>query len=421
MTTASERTGDSTGHFSLYRHRLDRLIKRTLFTLLDGLQYGRLTIRDQDETRTFGTDDSLQATLYVTDPSVFRHILFGGSVAAGKSYIDNGWYTSDLTSLVRIMVLNSSVLDRIERYFSFITEPIRRIKHLLNNNTRQGSKKNILAHYDLGNSLYRSFLDSSMMYSSAIYPHADSTLEEASHHKLDLICRKLSLTPSDRIIEIGSGWGGFAIYAATHYGCHVTTTTISDAQYREARRRIKAAGLTDRITLLKKDYRDLTGHFDKLVSIEMIEAVGNNHLAAFFRKCCALLKSDGMMLLQAITIADQKFDSYLKQVDFIQKYIFPGGFLPSNTRMLSLIKRETDCVVRSINDYGFHYARTLQDWRKRFFAAFPRLEKEGFDERFRRLWEFYLCYCEGGFLERSISVIQLTATRPLNRSGLDMR
>jgi cyclopropane-fatty-acyl-phospholipid synthase len=285
----------------------------------------------------------------------------------------------------------------------------------LNRNSRHGSRKNILAHYDLGNDLYKEFLDPTMMYSSAIYPSASSSLEEAAEYKLDHICKRLNLGPQDSVIEIGSGWGGFALHAASRYGCHVTTTTISDAQYAEAKRRIELAGLTDRITLLKKDYRDLEGTYDKLVSIEMIEAVGYHYLPTFFKKCGTLLKSGGTMLLQAITIRDQQFKSYVNDVDFIQKHIFPGGCLTSNSHMLKLIAEKSDMVVRNIEDFGLDYARTLSDWKERFLSAFPKLEKQGYDERFRRLWEFYLSYCEGGFRERSISVVQLVSTRPHNQ------
>jgi cyclopropane-fatty-acyl-phospholipid synthase len=251
-----------------------------------------------------------------------------------------------------------------------------------------------------------------MMYSSAIYAEKSSSLEEASINKLEVICNKLDLKETDRVIEIGTGWGGFAIHAAKNYGCHVTTTTISEAQYREAKERVQAAGLEDKITLLKKDYRDLSGQYDKLVSIEMIEAVGYNYLSEYFRKCGSLLKDNGLMLIQAITIQDQKFNQYARSVDFIQRHIFPGGCLASNRKMLELICDTTNMVVQNLEDYGIHYARTLKEWRKRFNANFSKLQDHGFDERFRRLWEFYLCYCEGGFLEKSISVVQLVAAKP---------
>jgi len=307
------------------------------------------------------------------------------------------------------------LLERMEKGLALPRTPLRLDSHRIRNNSRNGAKRNILAHYDLGNDMYASFLDDAMMYSSAIYPAPESSLEEASTNKLDIICTKLQLCPDDHVIEIGTGWGGFAIHAARHYGCRVTTTTISEAQYTEARERIDSAGLSDRITLLHKDYRDLEGTYDKLVSIEMIEAVGYRYLPVFFSKCNSLLKRNGTMLLQAITIRDQQFNAYMRSVDFIQRYIFPGGCLLSNDTMVEMIASKTDMVVRGLEDFGLHYAKTLQEWRQRFNTSFQTLQSHGFDERFRRLWEFYLCYCEGGFLERSISVVHLVASRPAHR------
>ncbi len=394
---------------------IDRLAKQMVFRLLGGLQFGQIVVRDGGGHWTFGTDQTLAAHITVRDSSFYRQVLFGGSIGAGEAYIDHLWDVDDLAVLSRIMVLNMDLLDRMERGLGWILQIFRLLGHGVNINSRKGSKRNILAHYDLGNEMYRSFLDPTMMYSSAIYPKASSTLEEASHHKLEIICKKLDLQPTDRVIEIGSGWGGFAIHAARNYGCHVTTTTISDAQYAEAKSRIEAAGLTDRITLLQSDYRDLHGSFDKLVSIEMVEAVGRQYLPTFFKKCGELLAENGTMLLQAITIRDNKYNQYARSVDFIQRHIFPGGHVPSVTKMLNLITEKTDMVVRSLDDFGLDYARTLRDWRGRFIKAFPSLREHGYDERFRRLWEYYLCYCEGGFQERSISVVHLVASRPGNR------
>lgn len=396
---------------------IQRSARKLLHALLSRLEHGQLVFREQGVATIFGTDTKLSATIDIHDPAAYQKVLIGGSIGAGESYIDRLWDTDNLTALIRIIVLNMGLLDEIENKMGWLIRPARRLKHLLNSNSRRGSRKNILAHYDLGNDLYREFLDPNMMYSSAIYPSAESTLEQAAEYKLDYICRKLHLSPQDHVIEIGSGWGGFAIHAASRYGCQVTATTISDAQYTEAKRRIGEAGLDDKITLLKRDYRDLQGRYDKLVSIEMVEAVGYQYLPLFFQKCGSLLKSGGMMLLQAITIQDQKYSSYLHDVDFIQKHVFPGGCLLSNSHMLKLISEKSDMVVRSIEDFGFDYARTLKDWRARFVSAFPKLEKKGYDERFRRLWEFYLSYCEGGFQERSISVVQLISSRPDNRES----
>lgn len=383
--------------------------------MLAKLQHGQIVLNEGDKEWTFGNGGALRAVLTVNDHSFYRKILLGGSIGGGEAYVDGIWKVDDLTALVRIMVLNMDFLDRMERGFAWFFRPVDLFRHALNANSKGASKRNILAHYDLGNEMYAAFLDPTMMYSSAIYPSADSSLEEAANHKLAVICAKLNLQASDRVIEIGTGWGGFAIYAAKHYGCHVTTTTISDAQYREAATRVAQAGLSDKITLLRSDYRDLRGQYDKLVSIEMIEAVGHRYLPLFFAKCGELLKPDGKMLLQAITITDQKYKQYAATVDFIQRYIFPGGCLPSNSRMLELIAAKTDMVVRQIDDFGFDYARTLRDWRNRFHASFADLRGKGYDETFKRLWDYYLCYCEGGFLERSISVVHLVASRPANR------
>jgi cyclopropane-fatty-acyl-phospholipid synthase len=396
---------------------IDRLAKHMVLRLLGAMQFGQIVIRDGESRWTFGTDETLAAHINVRDSSFYRQVAFGGSIGAGEAYVDHLWDVDDLAVLSRIMVLNMDLLDRMERGLGSILNIFRLLGHTVNNNSRKGSKRNILAHYDLGNEMYRAFLDPTMMYSSAIYPNGSSSLEVASQHKLEIICKKLDLQPTDRVIEIGSGWGGFAIHAARNYGCHVTSTTISDAQYAEAKSRIEAAGLTDRITLLQSDYRDLDGTYDKLVSIEMVEAVGRKYLPTYFKKCSELLTDNGMMLLQAITIRDNKYDQYTRSVDFIQRHIFPGGHIPSVTTMLNLLTEKTDMVVRSLEDFGLDYARTLRDWRWRFTRAFPSLREHGYDERFRRLWEYYLCYCEGGFQERSISVVHLVASRPGNRDG----
>lgn len=389
-----------------------------LLRLLIGLKYGRLMLQEGDQIMVFGHDDSVTATLKINDPDFYPRVLSGGSIGAADAYIERLWDSDDLTAVVRILVANQEVLNGLEKRVAWLLWPFNRLQHLFRSNSKNGSKKNILAHYDLGNEMYRSFLDPTMMYSAAVYPREDSTLEEASVHKLDIVCRRLRLQPQDRVIEIGSGWGGFAIHAARNYGCHVTTTTISDAQYEEAQKRITEAGLSERITLLKQDYRDLQGQFDKLVSIEMIEAVGNRWLPGFIATCSRLLKEDGVMLIQAITLRDQLHAGYLKSVDFIQKYIFPGGCILSNQRLANLITDHSDMVIRNVDDYGYDYARTLKDWRQRFLASFESLTSLGYDERFKRLWEYYFSYCEGGFEERAISVVQLTATKPRHRGDV---
>ena len=390
--------------------------KAIFMKLVTQLKYGRIVLLDGKETMVFGNEHEQSVTITVLHQNFYSRVIFGGSIGAGEAFVDHLWTTDDLTGLIQIMVRNMNLLNKIEQKFSWLLQPLRILNHRLNRNNRAGSRKNILSHYDLGNDMYESFLDPTMMYSSAMYPTPTSSLEEASLNKLETICRKLELKPTDKVIEIGSGWCGFAIHAARHYGCSVTTITISDAQYEEGVQRIKAAGLSDRITLLKQDYRDISGSFDKLVSIEMIEAVGHRYHPQFFKVCNRLLKDNGLMLLQAITMRDQAYQQYINSVDFIQRHIFPGGCLISNERMARLIAQKSDMIIRSLEDFGIDYARTLNDWRERFNSSFSQLKNRGYDESFKRLWNFYLCYCEGGFRERAISVVQLLAAKPGNRS-----
>jgi len=284
--------------------------------------------------------------------------------------------------------------------------------HALRRNTLQGSRKNIAAHYDLGNELFELFLDDTMMYSCGIFEHPQATLQQASIEKLERVCRKLELRPADHLLEIGSGWGGLALHAARHYGCRVTTTTISREQYDRARTRVEQAGLGDRVTVLCQDYRELSGQYDKLVSIEMIEAVGHAYFDTYFEKCSSLLKPDGMMLLQSITIAEQRYAAARRSVDFIQRYIFPGGCLPSVAVISNAVTRKTDMRMLHLEDIGPHYATTLNRWRENFFARLPEVRQQGFSETFIRMWEFYLCYSEGAFLERAISDVQILFAKP---------
>ena len=409
LSTTAEKTVSHSGSIT------ERWAKTLFVRFMDHLTHGQLSVSDGDEMMIFGSDSDLSAHITVLDPRFYSKLILGGSIGAGEAYVERYWDTNDLVAVVRVISRNLELLNKLEKRFGWFFKPYRLLLHRRNRNDKSGSRRNIISHYDLGNDLYQGFLDSRMMYSSAIYPDNDSNLEQAAGHKLDIICRKLDLRPGDSVVEIGSGWGGFAIHAAANYGCRVTTTTISDAQYEEAKKRIEEAGLSDRITLLKKDYRDLDGTFDKLVSIEMIEAVGHEYLPDYFAKCSSLLKSNGKMLLQAITISDQNYDHYLSGVDFIQRHVFPGGCLVANTVMFDLITRNTDMVVRDLDDFGYDYARTLNDWRIAFGRCTDSLELKGYDDRFRRLWNFYLAYCEGGFRERRISVVHLVATKPDNR------
>ncbi len=395
---------------------IDKFCKKLVLGAFERLENAGLWLKDAQGMQFFGDGKAaLQATMTVTDPKTYKLFVQGGSVGAGEAYIAGYWQADDLTRLIEIFALNQARLDAFERRFAPVAALFHKWKHLKNRNSKSGSKRNILAHYDLGNDLYSAFLSPEMLYSSAIYPHPDASLSEAQQHKLEVICKRLALKADDHLLEIGTGWGALAVYAAQKYGCRVTTTTISDAQYEYARELVERNGLGDRITLLKTDYRDLEGQYDKLVSIEMIEAVGHQYLGGFFAKCRSLLKDDGLMLLQAITIADQRYAHYLRRSDFIQQYIFPGGCLPSLSEMSARLRDNTDLVIDGISDIGLHYARTLFDWRKQFVAAWPTLEKGAFDARFFRLWTYYLSYCEGAFRQRAISTVHLVARTPRYR------
>ncbi|OHU85421.1 MULTISPECIES: SAM-dependent methyltransferase [Pseudoalteromonas] len=392
---------------------IEKLYRRLVFSAFESIQTGHLKVIMGEQVYEFGeTGSEYQCTVTIVDPAMFKLFALGGSVGAAEAYIEGYWRCSNLTTLIEIFALNQSQLDAFEKKFAFITGFANNLRHLRNKNSKQGSKKNIAAHYDLGNELYSSFLSEEMLYSSAIYPNKTSTLEQAQQHKLETICTQLDLKPGEQVIEIGTGWGAFAIFAAQKYGCHVTTTTISEEQFTYVSEKIKELGLESRITLLKQDYRELQGRFDKLVSIEMIEAVGHEYLAGFFAKCDALLKDNGAMLIQAITIACQRYPHYLKKSDFIQQYIFPGGCLPSITELNKQLCNNTNMVVHSISDIGLHYARTLHDWYRRFKQSWPTLDHSKFDQRFYRLWEFYLCYCEGAFKQRATSTVHLVARKP---------
>lgn len=394
---------------------LDRVARRLVLSRLEGLENGRIVITEQDDQWSFGqlTEEfPLGVHLQVKNPTFYSDIAFGGSIGAGEAYINGYWSSSELRELLRILIRNRDVLEKVDSGLAMLGRPLQKMLHALNRNTRKGSRKNIAAHYDLGNDFYSLWLDPTMMYSSAYFETRETPLEDAAVEKLDRICRKLELSAGDSVMEIGTGWGGFAIHAATHYGCHVTTTTISRQQHDYAQKAIADAGLEDRITLLFKDYRDLEGRFDKLVSIEMIEAVGHEYHDVFFRKCCDLLKPDGQMLLQAITIADQRYDEYRKGVDFIKRYIFPGGCLTSVTGLSRTMTAHTDMRVIHLEDIGPHYATTLRHWHDRFFARLDEVRELGYSDAFLRLWQFYLVYCESAFIERVIGDVQMLIMRP---------
>lgn len=402
-----------------------RLARRAMHAALARMTQGRLTLRDPDgSTVSFGSidsshkpDRSLDVTIHVRDMRFYAACASVGSLGAGESYVDGLWDCDQLTDLVRLMALNRGSLRSLDSGWAKISLPIRLLKQALLRNTHAGSRRNIAAHYDLSNDFFQIMLDPTMMYSCAFFEHEQMTMEEASVAKLEMICRKLQLAPSDKVLEIGTGWGAFAIYAARKYGCSVTTTTISKAQASLARERINAAGLSDKVTVIEADYRDLEGHFDKLVSIEMIEAIGSRYLETYFAKCESLLKPDGRMVLQAITMQDRDYERAQHEVDFIQKHIFPGSFIPSLGAMQQAIAKATAMRVVHIEDIGPHYARTLREWRAAFLNNLPKVQALGFDNRFIRMWNYYLCYCEGGFIERHLGDAQLVLVREMNRDG----
>ncbi len=389
------------------------LLRRGVLRQLARLKKGQLVIIEEGERLVFGSAGSaLQAEIQVLDAAAWGLVASNGSIGAGEAFIHGYWSSPDLTAVVRVFVSNLEVLDAMEGGLAKLGRPVVQALHWLNRNTRKGSRQNIAAHYDLGNDLFEQFLDPTMMYSAAQFRSPDDSLEQAQLNKLERICRKLDLKPSDHLLEIGTGWGSMALYAAQNYGCTVTTTTLSREQYAFTARRIEALGMQDRVTLLLTDYRDLTGQYDKLVSIEMIEAVGHRFLPTYFKQCAHLLKSNGLMLLQAITIREQRYEQARNSVDFIQRYIFPGGALPCVQKMLEIVSRDTDMNLLHMEDFGLHYARTLRLWHENFRRAQGRLSELGYDDCFLRLWEFYLCYCEGGFLERTIGTAQLLLAKP---------
>jgi cyclopropane-fatty-acyl-phospholipid synthase len=418
MSSPAERLPEFDAVPAPFAGNFDRLLRRRLHAQFAALRGGCLHLVDGDgETRLGQADgtDPLLARVRVLDPEFYRRVAGNGSVGAGEAYMDGLWECDDLVALVRLLVRNRDLLDGMEGGLARLGGWAMRGWNALRRNTRAGSRRNIAAHYDLGNQLFRLFLDDNLMYSSAIFADERESLESASDRKLERICRKLDLQPSDHLLEIGSGWGGMALHAAQRHGCRVTTATISREQHALASERVAAAGLSDRVTVLLQDYRDLRGQYDKLVSIEMIEAIGHQYLGSYFGQCAALLKPEGLALVQAITIEDHRYDQALDSVDFIKRHIFPGSFIPCVSAMLGASAASSDLRLINLEDIGPSYALTLRHWRQRFLARRAEALALGYDERFIRMWEYYLCYCEGGFLERSIGNAQLLFARPGNR------
>jgi cyclopropane-fatty-acyl-phospholipid synthase len=390
------------------------LAERLFYSSLDGLKDCSITVRHDGRVRSFGDAASeLRCEIHVQEERFFTRAVLGGDIGIGESYMDGDWSSPDVVAVVRAAVRKTQELDAKNRMISAITRGLNFFRHLRNDNTETGSHKNISYHYDLGNDFYGLFLDPSMAYSCAYYHDADDTLEAAQARKFDVICEKLDLQPGDHLLEIGTGWGGFAAYAVARYGCKVTTTTISKEQAVFAEERFApliAAGAE--IELLQADYRKLTGEYDKIVSIEMFEAVGHKHYDEFFGACDRLLKANGKMVLQSITMNERHFKQYLRQSDWIKKYIFPGAELGSVAEIAKSMARVGTLQLAGMEEIGEHYALTLREWRRRFMAQLPAVRALGFDERFIKMWEFYLAYCEGGFLEHYIGDVQLLLAKP---------
>jgi cyclopropane-fatty-acyl-phospholipid synthase len=403
----------------MVRQTIDSLAERTVVAAMRQIRTGRLELHLPAGTQVFGSGGGVSASIAVSHPRFFRRVLFDGEIGLGESYMDGDWTTPDLVALVRLMLQNRDALSSLPGAANWIPRMRDAFAHRLRDNSRRGSRKNIHAHYDLGNEFFRLFLDRSLMYSSAVYERAGDTLEMGQQEKLRLICEKLDLGPEDHVLEIGTGWGGFALFAATHYGCRVTTTTISAEQYRYASELIATdRRAADRVDVRFEDYRDLKGTYDKIVSIEMFEAVGLRHYDDYFAAVDRLLKPDGVMLLQTITVDDWRFKEYLSAPSWISKYIFPGAELASVAEVLNSLARVTRLSLYHAQQIGTHYARTLHQWRARFHARLPEVRAQGFDDRFIRMWDLYLAFCEAAFLERHCGDYQLVLTKAANRRVL---
>lgn len=399
----------------LFPEKHGGLARSFMWKVLGKLQVGSLTLREGDEAKVFGStsDGSApHAEVHVHDTDLYRRILTGGSIAAGETFIEGMWSSPDLTEVTRAFSANMAMLEAMSDKQNWLARLALKLSHWARRNTSTRSRENISAHYDLGNDFFSLFLDPSMMYSSAVFPSASADLASASQHKLKLICEDLELKAEDHLVEIGTGWGGMAIFAAEHYGCRVTTTTISRQQYDYTLEAVAQKGLEDQVTVLFDDYRDLQGQYDKLVSIEMIEAVGHQFYDTYFQKISHLLKPHGKAVIQAITITEQRYEQARDSVDFIKRYIFPGGCLPSLTVVSDALSRVTDMQMSNLRDIGRDYANTLKVWHASFLNKLDEVRAMGFDDRFIRMWRYYLSYCEGGFRERIIGTHQITLTKP---------
>jgi cyclopropane-fatty-acyl-phospholipid synthase len=399
---------------------LHRICKGILMKTFSSIEYGVLTLCDSEGEYKFEgciNPGKVVAQITIQDPSAYTDMVLGGSIGAGESYMSGDWTSPNLTNVIRLMSVNLGAVEQIDSGIALISKPIQLAYHLKNRNTEKGSRRNIAAHYDLGNEMFKLFLDPTMMYSSAIFPTNTSTLEQGSNYKLERICQKLQLKESDHLMEIGTGWGGMAIYAAKHYGCKVTTTTISKQQFDYAKENIEQAGVSHLVTLLMEDYRNISGKYDKLVSIEMIEAVGHQYYPDYFQSVGQLLNENGLALIQAITIDDKRYENAKNNIDFIQRYIFPGACLPSIKALLQASGKHSNMQLSHLEDITPHYAKTLHMWRENFFEKIDQIRKLGYNEEFIRMWDFYFCYCEAGFREHIIGDVQMVFTKPHYRGN----
>ena len=392
---------------------INNFMRKMVHKKLHSLCEGSIEIVEEGSKKVFGnTDGALKATISVYSPKFYSLLVTRGSVGALESFIDGHWYCDDLVALSRILIRDDTATNHLEKGFAILSKPLLWLYIHLNPNTKSGSQRNIRAHYDLSNDFFKLFLDKTLTYSCAFFSKPNMSLKAAQIEKLDRLCRKINLSAQDSLLEIGTGWGSFAIHAAKKYGCSVTTTTISKEQFYFASEKVREAGLEDKISILRKDYRDLTGTFDKLVSIEMIEAVGPQFMPTFIKKCSSLVKPDGLIAIQGITISDQDFQQYIRGTDFLRKYIFPGGSLISISQINEHFKNFTDMRFVHLEDITHHYALTLREWRKRFNIKLDNVYSLGFSKSFCRLWEFYLASCEAAFLENHIGDVQMIFARP---------
>ena len=394
-------------------------IRNKLITKFKPFSYYKINFTDLWGNWIIGNGDK-SINVKIVNPDFYLMLFSSGSNGIANAYIRGFWECDDLYELFRGFVKNIKLIDTFETGSLKFGILKNRLVHFFSSNSKLGSKKNIQAHYDLGNDFFKLFLDDTMTYSSAIFESRNSSLKEASINKLDLICKKLNLNETDHVLEIGGGWGSFAIHAAQNYGCEVTTTTISEEQYRYMNQRFSKLNLNKKINLLNKDYRSLSGNYDKIVSIEMIEAVGDKFLGTFFSTCSKLLKSKGQMLLQSITMPDDRYPQYLKNTDFIQTYIFPGSCIPSLAAIKNSLKNHTNFTIYDIEDIAPHYSKTLLYWLQNFNKNESQIRKLGYDENFCRLWRYYLSYCAAGFQERYLGDLQILIDKRGSQKSLNL-